>query len=95
MRSRNHLLALSLFFSAQAFSAGIPVFDAVQNTESINQWMQKLQQWEPHSWPASRPEYGMIQMSYALCAALSAYLRLMMHSRTLTAGGCLTAGTAL
>ncbi|EFO3708864.1 type IV secretion system protein, partial [Escherichia coli] len=46
MRSRNHLLALSLFFSAQAFSAGIPVFDAVQNTESINQWMQKLQQWE-------------------------------------------------
>ncbi|HGF4336438.1 TPA: type IV secretion system protein VirB5, partial [Escherichia coli] len=34
MRSRNHLLALSLFFSAQAFSAGIPVFDAVQNTES-------------------------------------------------------------
>ncbi|HGY4377785.1 TPA: type IV secretion system protein, partial [Citrobacter freundii] len=46
MRSRNHRLALLLFFSAQAFSAGIPVFDAVQNTESINQWMQKLQQWE-------------------------------------------------
>ena len=46
MRYRDHLLALSLFFSAQAFSAGIPVFDAVQNTESINQWMQKLQQWE-------------------------------------------------
>ena len=46
MRTRDHLLALSLFFSAQAFSAGIPVFDAVQNTESINQWMQKLQQWE-------------------------------------------------
>ena len=46
MRTRDHLLALSLFFSTQACSAGIPVFDAVQNTESINQWMQKLQQWE-------------------------------------------------
>ncbi|MDU4365242.1 MAG: type IV secretion system protein, partial [Klebsiella oxytoca] len=46
MRTRDHLLALSLFISTQAFSAGIPVFDAVQNTESINQWMQKLQQWE-------------------------------------------------
>ena len=46
MRTRDHLLALSLFFSTQASSAGIPVFDAVQNTESINQWMQKLQQWE-------------------------------------------------
>jgi type IV secretion system protein VirB5 len=34
------------YFSTQAMSAGIPVFDAVQNTESINQWMQKLQQWE-------------------------------------------------
>ncbi|SWX47994.1 type IV secretion system protein [Klebsiella pneumoniae] len=46
MRTRYTFLALSLFFSTQAFSAGIPVFDAVQNTESINQWMQKLQQWE-------------------------------------------------
>lgn len=46
MRTRYTFLALSLFFPTQTFSAGIPVFDAVQNTESINQWMQKLQQWE-------------------------------------------------
>lgn len=46
MRTRYTFLALSLLFPTQAFSAGIPVFDAVQNTESINQWMQKLQQWE-------------------------------------------------
>lgn len=46
MCTRYIFLVLSLLFSAQAVSAGIPVFDAVQNTESINQWMQKLQQWE-------------------------------------------------
>lgn len=46
MRTRNTVLALALFLSAPAFSAGIPVFDGVQNTESINQWMQKLQQWQ-------------------------------------------------
>ena len=46
MRFRDSILALSLFISTQAMSAGIPVFDAVQNTESINQWIQKLQQWQ-------------------------------------------------
>ncbi|MCL6408887.1 type IV secretion system protein VirB5, partial [Dickeya dadantii] len=46
MRTRYIMLALSLFISTQAISAGIPVFDAVQNVESINQWVQKLQQWE-------------------------------------------------
>ncbi|XBS69157.1 type IV secretion system protein [Acerihabitans sp. KWT182] len=46
MRTRYNILALSLFMSTQAISAGIPVFDAVQNTESINQWVQKLQQWQ-------------------------------------------------
>jgi type IV secretion system protein VirB5 len=46
MHTRNIVLALSLFISAQAFSAGIPVFDAVQNTESIKQWAEKLKQWE-------------------------------------------------
>ena len=46
MRFRNIILALSLFISTQAMSAGIPVFDAVQNTESMNQWIQKLQQWQ-------------------------------------------------
>ncbi|EIY2674978.1 type IV secretion system protein [Pectobacterium carotovorum] len=46
MRFRDSILALSLFISTQAMSAGIPVFDAVQNTESMNQWIQKLQQWQ-------------------------------------------------
>lgn len=46
MRFRDILLALSLLISTQAMSAGIPVFDAVQNTESMNQWIQKLQQWQ-------------------------------------------------
>lgn len=46
MRFRDIILALSLFISNQAMSAGIPVFDAVQNTESMNQWIQKLQQWQ-------------------------------------------------
>lgn len=46
MRFRDIILALSLFISTQAISAGIPVFDAVQNTESMNQWIQKLQQWQ-------------------------------------------------
>jgi len=46
MRFRDIILALSLFISTQAMSAGIPVFDAVQNTESMNQWIQKLQQWQ-------------------------------------------------
>ncbi|WP_416260236.1 type IV secretion system protein [Gibbsiella quercinecans] len=46
MRTRNTVLALALFLSTPAFSAGIPVFDGVQNTESINQWVQKLQQWQ-------------------------------------------------
>lgn len=46
MRTRNTMLALALFLSAPAFSVGIPVFDSVQNTESINQWVQKLQQWQ-------------------------------------------------
>ncbi|MBU9840255.1 type IV secretion system protein [Rahnella aceris] len=46
MRFRDIILALSLCISTQAMSAGIPVFDAVQNTESMNQWIQKLQQWQ-------------------------------------------------
>ncbi|KYQ97032.1 type IV secretion system protein VirB5 [Serratia plymuthica] len=46
MRFRDILLAFSLLISTQAMSAGIPVFDAVQNTESMNQWIQKLQQWQ-------------------------------------------------
>ncbi|HHV5733707.1 TPA: type IV secretion system protein [Klebsiella pneumoniae] len=46
MRFRDIILALSLFVSTQAMSAGIPVFDAVQHTESMNQWIQKLQQWQ-------------------------------------------------
>ncbi|MCE9941294.1 type IV secretion system protein [Serratia liquefaciens] len=46
MQFRDIILALSLFISTQALSAGIPVFDAVQNTESMNQWIQKLQQWQ-------------------------------------------------
>lgn len=46
MRFRDIILALSLFISTQAMSAGIPVFDAVQHTESMNQWIQKLQQWQ-------------------------------------------------
>lgn len=46
MRFRDILLALSLLISTQAMSAGIPVFNAVQNTESMNQWIQKLQQWQ-------------------------------------------------
>lgn len=46
MHTRNIVLALSLFISTQALSAGIPVFDAVQNTESIKQWAEKLKQWE-------------------------------------------------
>ena len=46
MRFRKLILALTLFISTQAMSAGIPVFDAVQNTESMNQWIQKLQQWQ-------------------------------------------------
>ena len=46
MRFIDIILALSLFISTQAMSAGIPVFDAVQHTESMNQWIQKLQQWQ-------------------------------------------------
>lgn len=46
MRLRDIKLTLALFISTQAMSAGIPVFDAVQNTESMNQWIQKLQQWQ-------------------------------------------------
>ena len=46
MRFRKLILAFSLLMSTQAMSAGIPVFDAVQNTESMNQWIQKLQQWQ-------------------------------------------------
>ena len=46
MHIRKLVLALSLFISIRAISAGIPVFDAVQNTETINQWIQKLQQWQ-------------------------------------------------
>ncbi|HIE3619844.1 TPA: type IV secretion system protein [Yersinia enterocolitica] len=46
MQTRKLILALSLLISTQAMSAGIPVFDAVQNTESMNQWIQKLQQWQ-------------------------------------------------
>lgn len=46
MRFRDIILALSLFISTRAMSAGIPVFDAVQHTESMNQWIQKLQQWQ-------------------------------------------------
>ncbi|ENA3445646.1 type IV secretion system protein [Yersinia enterocolitica] len=46
MRFRKLILAFSLLMSTQVMSAGIPVFDAVQNTESMNQWIQKLQQWQ-------------------------------------------------
>lgn len=46
MRTRYSILALSLFISAPSISAGIPVFDAVQNAESITQWTEKLKQWE-------------------------------------------------
>ncbi|QWT40154.1 type IV secretion system protein [Dickeya dadantii] len=46
MQTRYLFLAFSLWLSAPAISAGIPVFDAVNNTESINQWMQKLKQWQ-------------------------------------------------
>ncbi|HGN8991563.1 type IV secretion system protein [Klebsiella sp. CN_Kp114] len=46
MRFRDIILTLALFISTQAMSAGIPVFDAVQHTESMNQWIQKLQQWQ-------------------------------------------------
>lgn len=46
MKTRKLALALSLVFSTQAISAGIPVFDAVQNSESINQWTEKLKQWQ-------------------------------------------------
>ncbi|HHO8472803.1 type IV secretion system protein [Klebsiella pneumoniae] len=46
MHTRNIVLALALFISTQALSAGIPVFDAVQNTESIKQWSEKIKQWE-------------------------------------------------
>lgn len=46
MQTRKMFLALSLWVSTPALSAGIPVFDAVRNTESINQWIQKLQQWQ-------------------------------------------------
>ncbi len=46
MRTRYSILVLSLFISAPSISAGIPVFDAVQNAESITQWTEKLKQWE-------------------------------------------------
>ncbi|AHJ75585.1 type IV secretion system protein [Kosakonia sacchari] len=46
MQTRTIFLALSLFFSTQAMSAGIPVFDAVGNAESIKQWIEELQQWK-------------------------------------------------
>lgn len=46
MQTRKMFLALSLLVSTPALSAGIPVFDAASNTESINQWIQKLQQWQ-------------------------------------------------
>ncbi|ADM99156.1 type IV secretion system protein [Dickeya dadantii] len=46
MQTRSLFLAFLLCLSAPAISAGIPVFDAVSNTESINQWMQKLKQWQ-------------------------------------------------
>ncbi|QYM96568.1 type IV secretion system protein VirB5 [Dickeya ananatis] len=46
MQTRYLFLAFSLWLSAPAISAGIPVFDAVNNAESINQWMQKLKQWQ-------------------------------------------------
>ncbi|MCI4005147.1 type IV secretion system protein, partial [Dickeya dianthicola] len=46
MQTRYLFLAFSLWLSAPAISAGIPVFDTVNNTESINQWMQKLKQWQ-------------------------------------------------
>lgn len=46
MQTRYLFLAFSLWLSAPAISAGIPVFDAVNNAESINQWVQKLKQWQ-------------------------------------------------
>ncbi|HEI9933584.1 type IV secretion system protein VirB5 [Atlantibacter subterranea] len=46
MQTRKMFLALSLLMSTSAISAGIPVFDAASNTESINQWIQKLQHWQ-------------------------------------------------
>lgn len=49
MKLRKSILALvvsSGFLSFSAFSGGIPVFDAIGNTTDINQWMEKLTQWE-------------------------------------------------
>lgn len=46
MSTRHIILTFVFFISTQAISAGIPVFDGIQNTESINQWIQKLQQWQ-------------------------------------------------
>lgn len=46
MHSRKIILALTLFASIQAVGAGIPVFDATSNIETIKQWTQKLKQWQ-------------------------------------------------
>lgn len=46
MISTKIILALSLLISAPALSAGIPVFDAVGNMESIKQWIEQLKQWQ-------------------------------------------------
>ncbi|CNI50305.1 TriD protein [Yersinia ruckeri] len=46
MQTRNIILALSLFISTSVVNAVILVFDTVRNTNSTNQWMQKLQQWQ-------------------------------------------------
>lgn len=46
MQLRIIFLALSLVVSTRAIGAGIPVFDAVGNAESIKQWIEELQQWK-------------------------------------------------
>jgi len=48
MRFKKHLIATAtaaLIFSSAAHSSGVPVVDALANTTSINQWIQKLTQW--------------------------------------------------
>ncbi|GBO48484.1 TrbJ/VirB5 family protein [Pectobacterium versatile] len=46
MPVRHAMLALSLFIALPAIGGGIPVFDTIQNAESIRQWTQELKQWE-------------------------------------------------
>lgn len=46
MPVRHAMLALSLLIALPAIGGGIPVFDTIQNAESIRQWTQELKQWE-------------------------------------------------